>query len=157
MKEQNLVLRSQRSTAALHLFFFFLSVYKTGACLAGPGGPGPTLAQSKRKRAGDLHSKNKSKSDNKDVCAVMFSHKNDKQTPGARACPSWRGNTGTFRSDRKRRMKKKKESWQREEAASAVCHCESKGCFTAIASTTKHEFCMMWLKIILPLQCEQSK
>lgn len=45
-------------------------------------------------------------------------------------------------------MMKKKESWQSGILASAISNSESDCCFTATASTTKHEFCMMWLKII---------
>lgn len=66
---------------------------------------------------------------------------------------NWRGNTGTLRSDRKRRMMKKTESWQIAVLASAFCHCQSNGCFTATARATKHEVCMMWLKIIIPFLC----
>ena len=32
---------------------------------------------------------------------------------------------------------KRKESWQIAVLASAVCHCESNGCFTATESTTE--------------------
>lgn len=40
-----------------------------------PGGPVPTLAaEEKLERWGDLHSKNKSKNENKDTCADTLGH-----------------------------------------------------------------------------------